>query len=162
MAEDSGPKAGQTDLWGDPWVEPKDRRGRKAHRKNPQVAEKVAVLIATGSTQEEIAAIVGLSVPTLNKYYFKSLSDGAAIIRGVVNLSLVEEAKKGKVAAARLLIDQIEKGDASAPMRRARRAVQAQVQQTAERQPMGKKATAHAAAQTAHEGTEWGSLLKLN
>jgi transcriptional regulator with XRE-family HTH domain len=160
MAEDSGPKAGQTDLWGEPWVEPKDRRGRKAHRKNPQVAEKVAVLIATGSTQEEIAAIVGLSVPTLNKYYFKSLSDGAAIIRGVVNLSLVEEAKKGKVAAARLLIDQIEKGDASAPMRRARRA--AQVQPPAETQPVGKKATAHAAAQTAHEGTEWGSLLKLN
>ena len=74
-----------------------------------------------------------------------------------MNLSLIEEAKKGKVSAVRLLIDQLEKGDASAPMRRGRRA---QAPAPTPRSPeVGKKAAAQADAQNAHEGTEWGSLL---
>lgn len=55
-----------------------ETRGRKAHEKTTESAAEVAALAAFGVNQEEIAVYIGVSVPTLHKYYRSDLDQGAA------------------------------------------------------------------------------------
>jgi len=103
-------KAAHLDLLGDPWTELKDPRGRKRHKRSPEVAEKVAVLKASGIATVDIALRVGLSEPTLRQYYFRELQNGAALAQAVLNESMWEKAKAGVVGAARYLREEFEKG----------------------------------------------------
>jgi AraC-like DNA-binding protein len=103
-----------TDLLGDPWSEPRDARGRKRHKRIPQVAEKVAVLRASGLTVEKIALRVGLSEPTLRKYYLRELEDGPAFAQAVLNEAMWAKALAGNVGAARYIREEFGKGDAKA------------------------------------------------
>lgn len=108
--ENSGPK----DLLGDPWSEPRDARGRKRHKRIAQVAEKVAVLRASGLTVEKIALRIGLSEPTLRKYYLRELEDGPAFAQAVLNEAMWAKALAGNVGAARYIREEFGKGDAKA------------------------------------------------
>jgi hypothetical protein len=137
----------EVDLWGDPWTQPRDARGRKRHRRVPQIAEKVALLSAAGMNAEDIAARSGISAPTLRKYYFRELSNGTVLAKAALLEVAYGEAKKGKISAATYVRDEIERAEF-----RTRR----------EDKPekIGKKAAAEAEAHHAHEGTEWGSLLR--
>lgn len=150
MAEDSEQPC---DLFGDPWSPPRDPRGRKRHKRIPQLAEKVAVLRGAGLTPANIALRVGLSEPTLRKYYFRELEEGATLARAVLVESLWAKAKSGSAAAARMIREEFDKGQAAIPVSRRR---------TDEAKPekLGKKAQAAVDAQSAHEGTTWGDLLK--
>lgn len=149
MAEENGP---EVDLLGDPWTPPRDPRGRKRHKRVAQIAENVAVLRGCGLTEEQIAARVGLSEPTLRKYYFRELKDGPTLAKAVLTEAVWKRAKAGNVSAARYLRTEFEKGDAAVPVPR-------QPRQAKAPEP-GKKEAADLAARTAHEGTEWGTLLK--
>lgn len=120
MTEKSPAEAGDTDLFGDPWTPPKDPRGRKAHVRKPQIAEKIAVLRATGATEEEIEARIGLSVKTIRKYYSRELDGGPQLIEALVNERMFAEAMKGKVGAARFVKEQLEKGRATVAGQRLR------------------------------------------
>ncbi len=155
MAEDSGAKVPATDLLGDPWTEPRDPRGRKRHRYTPQLAEKIAVLRATGATKEEISQRVGLSVPTIDKYYFRSLEHGPGLVKALLTEALLEAAiKGGKVGAFRLAFELLERGEAQVPVASRRKA------QTEPEEKLGKKAQADVDAQAAHEGTSWADVLR--
>ena len=136
--ENSGP----TDLLGDPWLEPRDARGRKRHKRIAQIAEKVAVLRASGLTVDKIALRVGLSEPTLRKYYLRELEDGPAFAQAVLNEAMWAKAMAGNVGAARYIREEFGKGDAkAADQRLGERA------ERTERQPvLGKKAERQAAA----------------
>lgn len=146
-AENAPPK----DLLGDPWTELKDPRGRKRHKRSPQVAERVAFLRASDMAVEDIAARIGLSEPTLRKYYFRELTAGPALAKAVLLEAMWDKAKAGNVSAANFVRAEFEKGDTAVPVAR-------QPREKAE-PPLGKKAQADVDAKTAHEGTEWGSLL---
>jgi len=132
-----------TDLFGDPWVEARGRGGRKRHRRLPQVAEKVGVLRATGATVEAIAGRLGLSEPTLRKYYF----------RQVLNEAMWKKAVAGNVSAANYIRQEMARGDAEAFLTSSRPA------QTPKPTPLGKKEAAQLAATTAGQGTDWGDDL---
>lgn len=106
---DGGPA---TDLFGNPWEPPKDGRGRKRHKRIPQVAEMVAVLRAGGATQEEIARTVGISVPTLTANYWDELTDGPALARAQLVGKLYRQGMNGNVSAAKAALAQFERGDA--------------------------------------------------
>lgn len=140
---------GLKDLLGDPWVPPRDPRGRKRHRRLPQIAEKVGVLRGLGHTVEQIALRLGLSVPTLRKYYFRELDQGADLAEAVLNEKLWERAMAGSVPAMRLLREAMTRGRAAVPVAR----------RPAAEKP-GKKEQAALDAQSAHEGTSWGNLLQ--
>lgn len=113
MAEKSAPPASEVDLFGDPWTPPKDPRGRKRHKRIPQLAEKIAVLRAQGASQEEIADAVGLSVPTLTKYYLRELDEGPALAKAVLVQALWAKAVEGgNVSAMKAMLAQFDKGDA--------------------------------------------------
>lgn len=134
--ENSGPK----DLLGDPWAEPRDARGRKRHKRIPQVAESVAVLRASGLTVEKIALRIGLSEPTLRKYYFRELEDGPTFAQAVLNEAMWAKALAGNVGAARYIREEFGKGEAKAADQR--------VSERVEREPaLGKKAERQAAAE---------------
>lgn len=152
MAEES---EGPTDLFGQPWTEQRDPRGRKSHRRTPQVAEMVAVLKATGSTNDEIAARIGLSLPTLKKYYFRELDEGGARARQVLIETMWRKALSGNVAAAKFVRDLFPKGDAAAFLE----ATQRNEPGPSSPARVGKKEAAQLAAQTAGQDSEWGDDL---
>jgi hypothetical protein len=138
------------DLFGDAWTPPRDPRGRKRHRRQAQVAEKVAVLRGVGNTVEQIARRIGLSEPTLRKYYLRELEQGSDLAMAVLDEVIWQRAMAGSVSAARLMKEALTKGGAATPIARVRAKAAA---------PLGKKAEANLAAQTAHEDSEWANLL---
>lgn len=146
------------DLFGDPWGEARGRGGRKRHRRLPQVAEKIGVMRATGATVEDVAAALGLSEPTLRKYYFRELSEGAQIARRVLVEAMWKKALEGNVSAAKFIRDEFPKGDAEAFVNASRPAAR-QTGATPLATPTGKKEAAQLAAQTAGQGTDWGDDL---
>ena len=102
------------DLLGDPWTEQKDPRGRKSHRKTVQMSEKVALLRATGSTEDEIATRVMLDPKTLRKYYSRELDRGATMARQVLVERMWDKAIAGNASAANFVRAEFERGDAKA------------------------------------------------
>lgn len=140
------------DLFGDPWTPPRDPRGRKRHARRAEIAEKVAVLKATGSTDEQIALRIGLSVPTLKKYYFRELESGADLARQVLVETMWGKALDGNVSAAKFIRDELPKGAA---------AKFAQSQRERRSPPPGKKEMRAQAAETAGDGSAWGDDLKV-
>lgn len=135
----SDENAGLTDLWGDPWTPPKDRRGRKSHKWLKQVAENVAVLKASGLTVELIASRIGLSEPTLRKYYFRELDEGADLAQAVLNEAMWKKALAGNVGAARYIREEFGRGTAKVAANRVR-------DRDPVPAPMGKKEERKAAA----------------
>lgn len=150
MAHENAPPK---DLLGDPWTPPRDPRGRKRHKRMPQIAEKIALLRASDMSVEDIAARVGVSEPTLRKYYFRELSSGPALAKALIVEAMYEKAKSGNVSAARFIREEFSKGETAPPVTR-----QPTLRET-KPQPLGKKAQADADAVTAHEDTGWGPLL---
>lgn len=61
------------DLFGDAVTLPSGRRGRPAHCWSKSSADKVILGLAMGMSAEEIANGLGISQPTLRKYYFSEL-----------------------------------------------------------------------------------------
>lgn len=132
--------AGAVDLLGDPWTPPRDPRGRKRHKRSAQIAENVALHKASGLTVEQIAARLGISEPTLRKYYFRELEDGAALAQAVLNEAMWSKALAGNVGAARFMREAMTRGEAKAADQRVRA-------RTPKDEPVGKKAERQAAAE---------------
>lgn len=155
MAAKTAEKAGPTDLFGLPLVEPRDRRGRKAHKRSAEVSRKIALSRAFGRTVAEISAIVGLDEKTLRKYYSRELEKAPELVEAVLDEAIFEQAMAGRVGAQRLMKEMLAKGKAAVPLpgRPARQTRQAKIA------PLGKKAQADADAQDAHKGTSWGDIL---
>jgi hypothetical protein len=61
------------DLFGDAVTLPSGRRGRPAHKWSKSSADKVILGLAMGMAASEIANGLGISLPTLRKYYFSEL-----------------------------------------------------------------------------------------
>jgi len=102
----------QLDLLGDPWRPLKDQRGRKQHKWQAQLAEKVALLRASGLSHEEIADRVSLDPKTIRKYYSRELDNGPALAKAQIVEVIYAKAKEGNVSAARYIEDVFEKGRA--------------------------------------------------
>jgi hypothetical protein len=81
---------------------------------------------------------LGLSEPTLRKYYFRELQHGAIIAQAVLAEAMWEKAKTGVASAARYMSEQFEKG-----------AVEriAKPESVAKPVPLGKKQEAQEAAE---------------
>jgi hypothetical protein len=99
---------------------------------------------------EQIARRIGLSEPTLRKYYLRELEQGSDLAMAVLDEVIWQRAMAGSVSAARLMKEALTKGGAATPIARVRAKAAA---------PLGKKAEANLAAQTAHEDSEWANLL---
>jgi len=109
--------SGQVDLLGDPVRPLPDKRGRRKLRFPVQVYEQVEVLSATNMSQEDIADAVGISAPTLRKYFRQELDKGPARQRARVLKKLAEQAEGGNVSAIKVYLAELDKQRAIAALR---------------------------------------------
>jgi hypothetical protein len=121
---------------------------RPSFKPTVSMRRKVAIAAGGGMTHEEISLAIGVSRPTLEKYFEHELSIGAYQKRMEVLLAMHKAAKKGSVAAARFFTQLSIKSTTPPPMPERESLL-----------PEGKKAQANANAVTAAEGTEWQGLL---
>ncbi|MCA0032741.1 hypothetical protein [Mesorhizobium sp. B263B2A] len=75
-------------------------RGRPEYEPTDEEREKVRVLKASSSmTNEAISEALGISVPTLRKYFSADLEVGAAKVTAEIIMARYNSAKAGNVAA---------------------------------------------------------------
>lgn len=84
---------------------PRPRRsgagGRKRYQASERDREKVAVLVASGMTIDQIAIAMAVSEPTLRRHYAREIETGALRKRGEMLVALNRVAMKGNVAAVK-------------------------------------------------------------
>lgn len=124
----------------------KKSRGRPEFVATDEDREKVRVLKAGGMSNEAIAEAIGISEPTLRKHFSFDLEMGAAKVTADILMARYRAAMGGNVTAQNKWLD-----TAGALPPKPRR--------KAEPKP-GKKEVAQAEAETAHQSSDWGTLLQ--
>ena len=76
-------------------------RGRPQFQPTPEQRSQCAILSAGRMAEAGIAAVFGITRPTLHKHFAAELTQGAAQRNAAVLLALYETAVAGNVAAAR-------------------------------------------------------------
>lgn len=138
------------DLWGDPIPPRPERRGRPSHDATDEKRLRVKALASVNKTHGEIAHAMGISEPTLRRYYLRELKGGLAQLRAAVMVKLVEKALGGDVGAMKEFLRQTERADLARtplPPRAPRPSAP------------GKKELAERAAAEPDETTDIGALL---
>ena len=103
------------DLLGDPIPENKGKPGANGHVATSKNTNKVRMLVLSRWTSAQIAEELGITVPTLNKHYFKNRSIKHARktvlneVKGRVLLQLDKEASDGNVSAQKELFKILER-----------------------------------------------------
>ena len=120
---------------------------------NDRMRRKVAIAAAGGMSHEEIAIALGISRPTLTKYFEAELSHGAYKRRMDVLNAMHRAAIKGNVAAQKAFLS-TEPALSTPPLEPDPPAA------AADQPKLGKKDQADADAKTAHHSDpEWRDLL---
>lgn len=127
-----------------------DVGGRPPHVPTRETRAMVETFSAFGIPQLDIARVIGITAPTLREHYREELDLGLIKANAKVAQNLFTMATKpGREGL-----------DAAKFWLRTRAGWTAAVPTTPEGEPLGKKAQAQLEAGTAHEGTEWGALLR--
>lgn len=79
-------------------------RGRPPHERKEVDVSRIERMVAYGIPQEQIAAIMGMSAPTLRKHYADALENGKAKVVTEVAESLYETAVAGDVQAQKFFL----------------------------------------------------------
>lgn len=130
-----------------------DKGGRPPHQPTAQNRALAETLSACGIPQEDIAKLLGISAPTLREHYREELDLGLIKANAKVAQNLFtiacKQTREGLDAAKFWLKMRAGWCEYTAPTPRP----------NAE-EPVGKKAQAERDAATAHEGNEWGELVR--
>lgn len=131
--------------------------GRRRHTVTDRSREKVAILAAAGMPETAIAAAVGISAPTLRRYYATELEIGPAVKRAEVMTALYRTAIGGNVAAQKAVLEIFDKAALDAMDK-------AFTGAPAEPKPerIGKKEAAQRAADEAATDSDWADLLNAS
>ncbi|MGE3396015.1 MAG: hypothetical protein AB7H79_03835 [Sphingomonas sp.] len=142
------------DLLGDPIPEGFGRRGRPPHIATLENRRKVMVLAAFDRNEEQIAAALSITPPTLKKHYFRELRarlEARQRVEGKLLVKLLDEADKGNVSAIDKLWKRLDRHDMQL--------LGGQVKKSKPRK-LGKKEERLEAAQHAGLGTSWDELVE--
>lgn len=149
----SGNFSGEFDLFGHPIPVRRTLRGRPAHVRTLENANKINLLFACGEDEDAAAAALNICTKTLRKHYFpeceKRVAAAAAAKANLLQM-LWALAEAGKPAAVKELFARIDKGDLDR-MRLPARPTKAP--------PVGKKEQRLLDARNAGEGSEWEGLI---
>ena len=96
-------------------------RGRPQFQPTPEQRSQCAILAAGRMSEENIAAALGVSRPTLRKHFADELTTGAAQRNAAVVVQLYRAAMDGNVAALRLWLARPADQQAEALGRKAQR-----------------------------------------
>ena len=83
-----GPRMSRTDL-------PPGKPGPKGYEPDHMIRAKVSLWSSMGITQEVICDLVGISMPTLHKYFSVELKDGGSLALGKVASTIFDRACAG-------------------------------------------------------------------
>lgn len=152
------------DLFGMPILEGRAPRGRPKHDPTVETRNKVNMLLAFGWADERIASVIGISKPTLYKYYFNEMKR-RLIARDLLDVKRIQRlwelADQGSVTAFKEFGRLIEKNDASNAERSFRGDDDDDDDDVVETKPekLGKKETAALAAEAVEQTESWGNDL---
>lgn len=141
------------DLFGDPVPPEHVGRGRPPHVPDDKKRSKVMLLLALGKTEDEIAAVLGITGKTLRKHYSREtkVRDHARLrLDAELLAQLAGEAAKGNVSAIDKLFKRLDRHDLGGVV---------PTKSKAKAPKPGKKEQAAIDAQTAHQTGSWGNLL---
>lgn len=103
MSSDFSDKAPELDMFGNPSLPIRDRRGRPSFKKDKENQDFVAVRIAAGWSQRRISENMGIDEKTLRKHFSRELEFGAVFIEGVVLDVLLRRTREGHAPSVRQL-----------------------------------------------------------
>lgn len=117
MARDDsdGPGWLPFDLLGHPVPRNKGKRGRPQHAPTAENLEKAILLYAADRSDADVAAAIGITIPTLKQHYFSSLElqrarrNARMIVEGELLARLNRLSLAGNVAATEKLLKRIDK-----------------------------------------------------
>lgn len=104
----------EIDLFGNPYVAKPTKRGRPQHAVTLKTRNRVSMLVALGWANPRIAVTIGVTLPTLHKYYFYELRqrDVARDRLEVRRLEMAwDMAEKGNVGAFKEFGKLVERND---------------------------------------------------
>lgn len=125
------------------------KAGRPRFAPTAAQRQEVARLRAVGMELQEIAAVIGISVPTLNLHFAFELTEGAAKKKAAVYRALEKNALAGNVSAQKAMILQFEKAAAVPQATRTRKEPAPGKKELLEREAMEVPAT-----------PRWGNLIQ--
>jgi len=137
----------ELDLFGNPIVPLRDRRGRPSFVKSKENQDFVSVRSAASWSHDRIAEEIGCDAKTLRKYFSRELAFGSVIIEGMALDVLMKRSREGHVPSIRLLRDYVNPAIPAAPKKGKGKLVT----------PLGKKQLLSRDAETPPDG--WGGLL---
>jgi hypothetical protein len=110
----------EIDMFGWPVRAGRGMRGKPPHVRCLETVNKINMMLAFGWSNDRIAGAMGISLPTLRKYYVSELKR-RAIARDAVELKLAErlwgQVELGKVAAIKQFDKLLERNDRMATAR---------------------------------------------
>lgn len=109
MTGENPGKAADRDLFGNPIVPMRDRRGRPSYKKDKENQDFVAVRAAAGWSHGAIADALGCDEKTLRKHFSRELSGGALIVEGMCLDVLMHKAREGHTPSVRALQDRLDR-----------------------------------------------------
>jgi DNA-binding CsgD family transcriptional regulator len=133
-------------------------RGRPEFRPTDEQRDSVEICVSGGMSQVEIAAVLGITKPTLEKHFADELANGGARKRAEVLGMLYASGRKGNVTAQKYLHAVTGVQAAAAEWE----AAEGPAKALPKRPALGKKELAELAARTAGQGSEWGDDLVPN
>jgi len=101
------------DMFGNPSLPLRDRRGRKSFKKTLENQDFVAVRAADGWSHENIADEIGCDPKTLRKYFSRELRNGVLIVEGMCLDILMKRVREGHTPSVEKLFKRLER---SAPL----------------------------------------------
>lgn len=114
------------------------------------------MLAAFDKNEEQIAAALSITAPTLRKHYFRELKarlEARHRLEGKLLGALAKEVDAGNVSAIDKLFKRLDRHDLAT-------GAATRIPKEARSPKKGKKEAAVDAAHTAHEGSPWGNLLR--
>lgn len=148
----SGDDQPETDLFGAPVGQIKERWGRPSFGKSKENQELVALLKAANWTVLRIARHLGCDEKTLRKHFSRELEQGADLIEAMALQVTLKKMRQGNSVATGRILDLAEKANLTVPPRKDK--------PSTPDDKLGKKEQANLDARTAHEDGEWGSVLQ--
>ena len=144
------------DLLGDPIPVGRGRAGRPEHMPTAENRAFVTLLLASERKPEDIAAALGVSMPTLRKHYFSELAKRSTQrlrVKGRLLVSAMTKAMAQDMGAIKFVNAEMDK----AALGTAAAAVPAKARAEP---PVGKKEQQRQRAYEAGKGSEWGDLTR--
>lgn len=147
-----GSPGGDVDLFGAPIGQIRERWGRPSFSKSKENQQLVITLRGAGWTMERIAKYMRCDVGTLRNHFPRELTAAAEFLEGQALEVLVSAMRRGRVDAARRVMEIVQAGRAAVPLPKGE-----EKDELPGSKPLGKKAQQSEAAK--NPGAGWGQIL---